>query len=230
MRPETAQTFGIPDRHLFFTDRHDAGRRLASTVYSALAGTPSDDLVVLGLPRGGIPVAQVVALRLGAPLSVLVARKLAAPTEPELAVGAIAEAGARFVDDDLAARCGVTAEMLDEVERQERVRLTAQCSRFGTARRPSLRGKTVVIVDDGLATGATARAACRAARLLGASRVVLAVPGAPTDWRWRMADEADELISVGEEDVPAVGCWYADFGQVSDDDVLSMLAPSSGDS
>lgn len=216
-------TVGIVVRHLFFTDRRDAGRRLASTVYTLLHTTPSDDLVVLGLPRGGVPVAHEVARRLDAPLAVLVARKLGAPAEPELAVGAIAEAGARYVDDDLAARCGVTPAALDEVEHRERARMAAQCTRFGARQRPSLHGRTAVIVDDGLATGATARAACRAARLLGAARVVLAVPGAPTDWRSRMAGEADDLVCVGEEDVPAVGSWYADFSQVSDDDVLSLL-------
>ena len=182
--------------------------------------------MVLGLPRGGMPVAHEVARRLGASLAVLVARKLGVPAQPELAVGAIAEAGARYVDDDLAARYGVTPVMLADVESRERKRMAEQCTRFGVERRPSLHGRIAVIVDDGLATGATARAACRAARSLGAARVVLAVPGAPTDWRVRMAGEADEFVSVGEEDVPAVGSWYADFGQVSDAEVASLLASS----
>ena len=98
---------------------------------------------------------------------------------------------------------------------------------FDVGHRPDLHGRTVIVVDDGIATGATARAACRAARALGASRVVLAVPAAPTDWRARMAGEADDLVCVGEQDMPAVGCWYDDFRQVSDNEVVRMIAARS---
>ncbi|MFZ9628136.1 MAG: phosphoribosyltransferase [Ilumatobacteraceae bacterium] len=223
-----------------FADRVDAGRQLAHMVElllgpsattenkSATSGEPTPTVIVLGLPRGGVPVAAEVAARLHAPLHVLVARKLGAPAQPELAVGAISEAGARVVDHDLAQRCGVTDTELANVERRERARLDTNSHAFGVDRRPPLVGRTVVIVDDGIATGATARAACRAARTLGAARVVLAVPAAPTDWRTRLAEEADDLVCVIEQDVPAVGCWYADFAQVSDRDVVALLDTAAG--
>lgn len=219
------ETPSIVRRRLFFTDRSDAGRRLAAALAELDAdGVGAGALLVLGLPRGGVPVAAAVARRLAAPLHVLVARKLGAPEQPELAIGAIAEAGARFVDDELVQRCDVDSTSLDAIERRERQCLGTQVLEFDVARRPSLVGRDVIVVDDGLATGATARAACRAARSLGAARVTLAVPGAPTDWRTRLAGEADRFVCVGEEDVPAVGCWYADFAQVGDAEVRSLLA------
>ena len=216
-----------------FVDRDDAGQRLAALVEAVVSSPPrddrlptdhsADDVIVLGLPRGGVPVAAAVAARLGAPLHVLVARKLGAPQQPEFAIGAVVEAGARVIDLDLARRCGVDGGAIAAVEQRERDRVAAQAECFGVGRRPSLRGRTVVIVDDGIATGATARAACRAARAMGARRVVLAVAAAPADWRTQMRDEADDLVCVVEEDVPAVGYWYADFGQVSDRDVVLAL-------
>lgn len=225
-----------------FHSRRDAGRRLADLVDIACGtmpdigehrSTPSATgrpPLVLGLPRGGVPVAAEVAARLHAPLHVLLARKLGAPAQPELALGAISEAGVRVVDPDLAARCGVTQDDIDLVERRERRRIEAQALTFGVDQRPSLRGRTVIIIDDGIATGATARAACRAARALGSSRTVLATPGAPRGWQHEFAAEADELVCVLEADVPAVSSWYVDFAQVSDDEVRALIGITDDES
>lgn len=165
-----------------------------------------------------------VAEALGSPLHLIMVRKLGVPDQPELAVGAIGEGGAKFVDGGIARRFGVTPHALAAVEERERQELERRTLWYGDARRrPSLIGKTAVIVDDGIATGATARAACRAARGLGAAFVVLAVPAAPLDWAESLVGEADQFVAVGEADVPAVGMWYDDFSQVSDDDVISLL-------
>ena len=206
-----------------FADRHDAGRQLATAVREAIHER-GDDVVVLAMPRGGVPVAAEVATALRTSLHLVMVRKLGVPEQPELALGAIGEGGARFVDGGLARRFGVTPASLAAVERRERLELERRERLYGdVARRPSLTGKVAVIVDDGIATGATARAACRAARGLGASTVVLAVPAAPPDWRRSLVGEADVLIAVGEADVPAVGFWYDDFSQVSDDEVIRLL-------
>jgi putative phosphoribosyl transferase len=209
--------------YIRFTDRRDAGRQLAVAVRDAIRER-ENEVVVLAMPRGGVPVAAEVATALRAPLHLVMVRKLGVPDQPELALGAIGEGGARYVDGGLARRFGVTPAALAVVEQRERLELERRERRYGdSARRPSLKGKVAVVVDDGIATGATARAACRAARGLGASTVVLAVPAAPSNWRQSLVGEADVLVAVGEADVPAVGFWYDDFGQVSDDDVVRLL-------
>lgn len=207
-----------------FADRRDAGRQLAVAVRESIHER-GDEVVVLAMPRGGVPVAAEVAVALGSPLHLVMVRKLGVPDQPELALGAIGEGGARFVDGGLARRFGVTPASLAIVERRERAELERRERRYGdAARRPSLKGKVAVIVDDGIATGATARAACRAARGLGAATVVLAVPAAPSGWRQSLVGEADVMVAVGEADVPAVGFWYDDFAQVSDEEVVRLLA------
>src|ERR1039458_7462019 len=204
-----------------FADRVDAGRRLAAK----LGPLQGEDLVVVGLPRGGVPVALEVARALDAPLDVIVVRKLGVPFQPELGMGAIGEGGARVVDKAIQVAAGVSAEELAAVEASERAALARG---VGRARGPpppvSLVGRTVVVVDDGIATGSTARAACQVARAQGAARVILAVPVAPSDWTDRLAGDADEFACVDTpEPFYGVGQFYADFSQTTDDEVIACL-------
>lgn len=209
-----------------FRDRIDAGRRLGRALVERLGDSwPSERPIVLGLPRGGVPVAAQVAEALDAPLDVIVVRKLGVPFQPELAMGAIGEGGVRVLNPDVLAVAGVSIADLAEVEASERRQLEQRAERFRSGRvRTPIEGRTVVIVDDGLATGSTARAACAVARAQGASRVVLAVPVAPADWVSRLGDAADEYIAVATpEPFYAVGQFYADFRQTGDDDVIRHL-------
>jgi len=204
-----------------FVDRADAGTRLAERLVH-LAG---EDVVVLGLPRGGVPVAREVAKALGAPLDVIVVRKLGVPFQPELAMGAIGEGGVRIVAEDIVAMAHVTREQLAEVEQRERAELDRRARRFRGGRpRADLTGRVAVIVDDGIATGSTARAACRVARAQGAARVVMAAPVAPPDAPARFAADADELV-VCELPQPfhGVGQFYEDFSQTTDEEVVDIL-------
>jgi putative phosphoribosyl transferase len=207
-----------------FADRADAGRRLATLVAEAVPpGRP--DVVVLGLPRGGVPVAAEVAARLGAPLDVALVRKLGVPFQPEVAMGAVGEGGVLVTDDALIRHVGVTEEELEAAVGSEREVLARQ-TRFRGGRPPVLLAGTVaVVVDDGVATGATARAACQVVRERGAARVVLAVPVAPPGWEAGLRDVADVLVcAVCPRDFHAVGQAYRDFGQTTDDEVLAALA------
>ncbi|MFO7689347.1 MAG: phosphoribosyltransferase [Cryobacterium sp.] len=203
-----------------FTDRVEAGRCLAEEL-EYLRG---HDIVVLGLPRGGVPVAFEVAAVLDAPLDVIVVRKLGVPFQPEWAMGAIGENGVRIVNAEVLAVTGVTPEQLDVVERRERDELTQRLTRFRSGRDPlSLSDKIAVIVDDGIATGATARVACQVARRLGAARVILAVPVAPAD-TVREITEADEVVCVSTPRIfEAVGLHYRDFTTTTDDEVVALL-------
>ncbi len=207
---------------MLFVDRRDGGRRLAERLVH-LRGVP--DVVVVGLPRGGVPVAAEVATALSAPLDVIVVRKLGVPFQPELGMGAIGEDDVRIINDEVIRMAHVTPEEFAAVEARERPELERRASRFrqGRARIP-LADKTVVIVDDGVATGSTARAACDVARAEGAARVVLTVPVAPTDWTTRLAGVADEFVTVHTPtDFYAVGQFYRDFAQTSDDQVVQLL-------
>lgn len=179
---------------------------------------------MLGLPRGGVPVAYEVAEALGAPLDVIVVRKLGLPFQPELAMGAIGEGGVRVLDHTTMARAGVTAGELGAVEQRERATLDARVARLRRGRpRVDLRDRVAVIVDDGLATGATARVACEVARRLGASWVVLAVPVAPGD-SLRRFEGPDEVVCVSTPTpFRAVGNHYRDFTPTSDDEVTVLL-------
>lgn len=209
-----------------FRDRQDAGEQLAALLDSVELASP----VVLALPRGGVPVAAVVAEALDAPLDVIVVRKLGMPGHREFALGAIAEGGARVLDDALVERSRVSRGALDAVEREERDELDRRVASLRRVRPAvDLRGRDAVIVDDGLATGATARAACLAARERGAARVVLAVPCAPRHAA-SSVPEADGLVVVESSSVfGAVGQFYADFAQVDDAVVLDLLSrPSPG--
>ena len=206
-----------------FTDRVDAGTQLAERLES-LRG---QEAAVLGLPRGGVPVAAAVAAALDLPLDVIVVRKLGVPAQPELAMGAIGEDGVRFLNTALIERAGVSPAQLDAVERLERAVLDKRVSRFRRGRpRLDLSRKVAVIVDDGIATGATARVACRVARRLGAARVVLAVPvaAAASVRELRAGTEADEVVAVGApESFSAVGAHYEDFRPTTDDEVAIIL-------
>jgi putative phosphoribosyl transferase len=203
-----------------FTDRTDAGRRLAQR----LAHFRGEDVVVLALPRGGVPVAFEVAQGLDAPLDVIVVRKLGLPFQPELAMGAIGE-GVRIIDHDLVRRTLVSDEELAAVEARERAELDRRARRFRGGRAPvPLAGRTAIVVDDGIATGSTARAACQVARARGAARVVLAVPVGPTDSIAALAGVADEVVCLEPYRwFLAIGQFYDDFSQTPDEQVLDLL-------
>lgn len=210
-----------------FTDRTDAGRRLAV----ALRHLGRRDPVVLGLPRGGVPVAYEVAQALGAPLDVIVVRKLGVPYHPELGFGAIGEGGVRVISEEIVRRTGVGEKDLVAVERAEAAELVrrAHAYREGRPRLP-LEGRAVVVVDDGVATGATARAACQVVRAQGAAYVVLAVPVASPDAAARLREDADEVVRLSAPALfSAVGEWYRDFSQTSDEEVVALLARASAD-
>lgn len=204
-----------------FRDRRDAGQQLAARLGHLRGEHP----VVVGLPRGGVPVAFEVALALDAPLDVIVVRKLGVPFQPELGMGAIGEDGVRVLNDDVVRLAGVRPDEIAAVEAREQaeVQRRAGLYRGGRPMIP-LAGRTVIIVDDGIATGSTARAALEVARAHGARRVVLAVPVAPPESLAGMRTVADEVVAV-ETPIPfsAVGQWYAQFTQTPDDEVIRLL-------
>lgn len=205
-----------------FRDRTDAGRRLADRLHHLRDGDP----VVVGLPRGGVPVAFEVAHALGAPLDVLVVRKLGVPFHTELAMGAIGEDGVRVLNERVLRLARIPDRVVNGVERHARRELERRLHRLRRGK-PAvpIAGRTVIVVDDGVATGSTARAACQVARARGASRVVLAVPVGAPDTIAALADVADEVVCL---DTPsafdAVGQSYLDFGPISDDVVVALLA------
>jgi putative phosphoribosyl transferase len=208
---------------VIFHDRRHAGRLLGARLQHLRDADP----VVLALPRGGGPVAAEVAAALGAPMDVLIVRKLGAPTQPELALGAIGEGeDARVVNTTLVDRLGLSPADLDAVEARERAEIDRRRERYrhGRPMHP-IDGRTVIIVDDGLATGATARAAVAVVRAAGAARVVVAVPvGAPDSLRV-LGLEADEVVALAAPPgFSAVGAWYDDFRQVDDDEVVRLLS------
>ncbi|KJK56718.1 phosphoribosyltransferase family protein [Saccharothrix sp. ST-888] len=206
---------------MYFTDRRDAGRQLAARL-EQLRG---QDVVVVGLPRGGVPVAAEVAEALGVPLDICVIRKLGAPFQPELGLGAIGEGGVRVLNREVMRLAGVSEKQLAPVEEHERAELARRVARYRDGRPGiALTGRTVVVVDDGVATGSSARAACRIVRHLGAARVVLAVPVAPSDWVSRLGEDADELVCVRAPlSFYAIGQFYQDFEQTTDREVAVCL-------
>ena len=204
-----------------FIDRFDAGRRLGER-FSYLG---HEDVVVLGLPRGGVPVAFEVARALDAPLDVIVVRKLGVPFQPELGMGAIGEDGVRIINRDVVRLAQVSAHELAAVEARERIELERRARRFrGDRPRVPLAGRTAIIIDDGIATGSTARAACQVARAQGAARVILGVPVAPTHAAADLRPAADDVICLETpEAFLAIGRFYAEFSQTSDEEVLALL-------
>jgi putative phosphoribosyl transferase len=210
----------------FFTDRADAGRQLARLL-ERFRGT---DVLVLGLPRGGVPVAAEVARRLDAPLDVIIVRKLGLPFDPEVAMGALGEGGVRVVNNRVLSHAAVTDLQIRAVESRERPLLQSRVIELRGGRpRLDLVGRTALIVDDGVATGSTARAACRVARQLGASRIVLAVPviaAEAVNEMLRPAGEcADDVVSVAAPfGFAAVGQYYRHFDATTDAEVTAVLA------
>jgi predicted phosphoribosyltransferase len=208
---------------LVFSDRAQAGRLLtARLVEESAVGTSP---VVLGLPRGGVAVAVEVADALGGELDVVLARKLGHPDHPELALGALGDDGQVVWDHALLTLTGRRVEDLADVVAAERVELARRQQRYRGDRPPlDVSGREVVVVDDGVATGSTARAALRSLRAQGPVRLVLAVPVAAEDSLESLADESDGAVAVSVPDhFRAVGQWYADFHQLTDEDVLALL-------
>ncbi len=205
-----------------FRDRAHAGRRLAPL----LTASARDDMLVVGLPRGGVIVAGEVAAALDVPLDVIIVQKIGHPDQPELAIGALGENGVRVLEDSAISSLGITTDSLADAEERATAELSRRIARFrGTTSPPDLAGRHVVVVDDGIATGATAAAACGVARAAGADRITLAMPVAPRGWEHRFDELADELIAV---DTPrsfgSVGRFYVDFDQTTDAEVLAALA------
>ncbi len=206
-----------------FPNRAEAGRRLAEKL-EQYAGR--DDVIVLGLPRGGVPVAYQVAQRLGVPLDVFIVRKLGVPGFEELALGAIASGGVRVLNDDVVRALPNANELVESVTARETAELQRREQAYRDGRPPpELRRRVVILVDDGLATGATMRAAVAALRQLGAAKIVVAVPVGAADTCRELEEEVDETVcAMAPEWFQAVGQFYEDFSQTSDDEVRELLA------
>jgi len=205
-----------------FLNRVDAGRKLAQE-FGAYAGR--SDVVVLGIPRGGVPVAFQVAAQLAAPLDVFVVRKLGAPSQPELGFGAIAGGGVRIIDSEIVESLGISRQEIELIAARERLELNRRERVYrGGRARLDLKGKTVILVDDGVATGASTLAAITALRAFKPARIVLAAPVAPASTYRRLRREVEDFICLyTPENFYAIGQFYDDFLQVSDEEVTSLL-------
>jgi putative phosphoribosyl transferase len=205
-----------------FRDRADAGRILARQVARSVSGS---DLLVLALPRGGVPVGFELARTIHADLDVFVVRKLGMPGHEELAIGAIATGGVRVLNEDLIRQLGLSAELIDPIAQREQQELERREALYRKGRAPApVANRTVILVDDGLATGATMRAAVKALRVERAARIVVAVPVAPPETCEELRDEADEVICAETpEPFAAIGLWYENFTQTTDEKVRSLL-------
>jgi len=213
---------------MLFPDRTEAGRLLASRLMK-YAGRP--DVLVLGLPRGGIPVAFEVARELSVPLDVFLVRKLGVPGREELAMGAIATGGVKILNEDVVRALGISDEVIDEVAAAEQAELERRQRAYrGDRPAPKVRGRTVILIDDGLATGSTMRAAVASLRRQGPARIVVGVPvGAPGTCA-ELQEEADEVICARmPEPFYAVGFWYRDFSQTTDEEVHDLLERAAED-
>ena len=209
-----------------FRDRHDAGRRLAAEL-RGYAGRA--DVIVLALPRGGVPVGWEVARALAAPLDVFVVRKLGVPGEEELAMGAVATGGVRVLNERLTTALGIPAYVIDAVTGWQQQELARRERLYrGDRPAPEVGGRTVILVDDGLATGSTMRAAVAALRVQNPARIVVAVPTAARETCNDLVAEVDEVVcTTTPEPFYAVGLWYEDFSQTTDEEVRELLAQST---
>ena len=207
-----------------FSNRAEAGRKLAG----ALAGFSDKNVLVLALPRGGVPVANEVAKALHAPLDLLIVRKIGVPLESELAMGAIVDGPDPLTvrNEDVIRLSGTTEEVFNAVRDRELAEIRRRRAQYiGKRPHPDLAGRIVIVIDDGIATGATMRAALRAVRKQKPAKVVLAVPVAPTDTLAELRDEADEIMCLEDHEAfGAIGFFYSDFAQVSDQEVKDILA------
>jgi predicted phosphoribosyltransferase len=207
-----------------FTDRSDAGRKLAR----ALASYKDRHPVVLALPRGGVPVAAEVAATLGAPLDLILVRKIGLPIQPELAMGAVVDGGTPIVvrNEDVIRLVGITESEFESICERELAEIERRRRRYlGDRPRIDIAGRLVIVIDDGIATGATTRAALRATRMRKPSKLVLGVPVAPTDTLAAMREEADDVVCLEDHEFfDAIGFYYSDFSQTSDREVSDALA------
>ena len=208
-----------------FLNRVDAGRQLARRL-TAHAGR--SDVIVLALPRGGVPVAAEIASTLTAPLDVFLVRKIGVPGHPELAMGAIAEGGVRVLHEHLIEELGISRATVDQISSRERLELDRRDRLYrGDRPAPVVRDRTVILVDDGLATGATMEAAIAALREMKPARIIVAVPVGAMETCDRIGKLADEVVCLSTPTFfNAVGQWYEDFSETSDRDVRDLLAPS----
>ena len=208
---------------MVFNDRIDAGRRLAA----ALVSYRDEHPIVLALPRGGVPVAAIVAARLAAPLDLLLVRKLGAPLQPELAMGAVVDGSAPMVvrNEDIISAFGVSEAEFDAVRRTELKEIERRRTLYlGGRRPPDLKDRVVIVVDDGIATGATVRAGLKAIRGQGPRRLVLAVPVAPSDTLEALRPEVDEIVCLETHRAfGSIGAYYRDFRQLDDAEVIELL-------
>ncbi len=207
-----------------FRDRQDAGRALAAKLADY---ANRDDVLVLALPRGGVPVAAEVARSLEAPLDIVLVRKLGVPGSEELAFGAIASGGFRVLNTDVVTMAGISREVIETVAAREHRELERREHAYRAGRPPrEIAGRTVLLVDDGVATGASIRVALRAVRAHGAARVIVAVPVGAASTLDELAAEADDVVTVlAPGNLHAIGEWYDDFSQLTDPEVCALLAP-----
>ncbi len=206
-----------------FADRRDAGRRLGAALRAA--GLDEPGALVAGIPRGGVTVASEVAAELGLPLRAILARKLGAPHQPELAIGALGPDGTALLDESLVTRLGIGTEWLERAAAEERSELAARIERFpGVVGPDDVADRMVIVVDDGVATGATTAAVGAWLAHAGAARRVLALPVGPASTLQRLEDRYDEVVALSRpHHFVAVGQWYRDFEQVTDDEVVTLL-------
>ncbi|HSK99603.1 MAG TPA: phosphoribosyltransferase [Rubrobacteraceae bacterium] len=210
-----------------FEDREDAGRRLAGL----LLGYRDERPIVFALPRGGVPVGYEVARALGAPLEVFVARKLGAPGQPEFGIGAVAVGGVRVLNEEVVRRLGIPEEYVERITARETAEVERRLAHFrGERPEPEVRDRTAILVDDGLATGVTARAAIKALRLRGPRRLILAAPVCAAQTAALISPEVDEMVCLETpSDLGAIGFWYRDFSQVPDEEVIELLDRARSD-
>ena len=216
-RAQSGETVTTP-----FSDRRHAGKRLAAQLASY---ANRSDLLVLGLPRGGVPVAYEVARALHAPLDVFLVRKLGVPGDEELAMGAIASGGVRILNEEVTSRIHISDSTIDEVAGREQQELERRERLYrGDQAAPDVQGRTVILVDDGLATGSTMRAAAAAVRQMRPAKIIVAVPVAAAETCAELRSEVDDVVcGATPEPFMAVGAWYSDFEQTSDDEVRKLL-------